>query len=220
MYSIMRINRISEQTSKLTLAKVRLIARLKGDGYISRTGKNKTNYYLKYESANYEEVNSFANDIRTLYGLEPKFGFHRSGKNPNKLLPLVFVRSKLIYEDIMKYGPYGSKVWCVPEEILNGSEVNKVEFIKTFAEDEGTVIIVNKQVRIYSTNLMGLEQLSIMLKSLNLESKIVSGYGEKRDVYAIVISNKYNILKFAKLIGFRSKTKNDKLNILISSFKR
>ncbi len=209
----MRIHKITPQTSELTLAKVRLIARLKGDGSVFRSGRNKTIYWLKYEVSNYDDIRSFADDIKEVYGLEPKFCLHRSGKNPNKLLPVVFVRSKLAYQDITKYGPYNSREWIVPDVILNGSYINKVEFIKAFAEDEGTV--TSNQVRIYSINFTGLKQISDMLVSFNIENRIIGGFGASRNVYAIVISKKKHLSTFAGLIGFRSDRKNNKLKELL-----
>ena len=47
----MRLNKIKPQSSKLTLAKVRLIARLKGDGsiYVSREKKDKLFYKVRVQ---------------------------------------------------------------------------------------------------------------------------------------------------------------------------
>ena len=58
----LRLNKIKPQPKKLTLAKVRLIARLKGDGSVFISGKRKTNYFISYESNDENELNQFSND--------------------------------------------------------------------------------------------------------------------------------------------------------------
>lgn len=212
----MRLHKIKPQKEVLSLTKVRLIARLKGDGCVFRSGLNKTNYYLKYEAKDFDEVMNFAKDLKRVYGLKPSFYFHRSGKNPSKKLPVALIRSKLAYYDIMKYGPFDSYSWIVPEEILNGCRRNKIEFVKAFADDEGSVIIRNKEVKIYSINYKGLSQILSILNELSIYGKIYGGYGAKRNIFAIVIRGKDNICNFTKFIGFSFKSKKEKLDILLS----
>lgn len=213
----MRLNLIKPQDLKLTLPKTRLIARLKADGCIFVGGKRKTNYFLKDESNNSEELERFANDLREVYGLEPKFEMHRSGKNPNKLLKQVYIRSKLAFMDMQKYGPFYSKLWRVPKEIKEGPGEIKIEFLRTFAEDEGSVIIERKEIRIYSTNKYGLEQISVLLKFFKIKTCIENRFGEKRNVFAIVIKERESLLLFKKIIGFHSIRKTQKLNKLITN---
>jgi len=213
----MRINLIKHQSSKLTSSKTRLIARLKADGSIFVGGKRKTNYFLKYESNNPQELEQFANDLREVYGLEPKFEMHKSGKKPNKFLKQVFIRSKLAFKDMQKYGPFYSKVWRVPKEIKEGSRETKIEFLRTFAEDEGSVIIEQKKIRIYSTNKYGLQQISKLLGFFKIKTYIENGFGEKRNVFAIIIKERESLLLFKKIIGFHSVRKIQKLNKLITN---
>lgn len=212
----MRINLIDNQDSRLTLPKTRLIARLKADGSIFVGGKRKTNYFLKYESNNPEELERFTNDLKQVYGLEPKFEMHRSGKKPNKFLKQVYIRSKLAFEDMQKYGPFYSKTWRIPKEIKEGPREIKIEFIRIFAEDEGSVIVGKNEIRIYSINKCGLQEISELLKNFKIKTTIKNGFGEKRNVFAIIIKDIESLLLFKKLIGFYSLKKNQKLNELIS----
>ena len=216
----MRINSIKLQLPVLTSAKSRLIARLKGDGSLFVAGKNKTNYYLKFFSVNDNELKVFSDDIKEVYGLKTKTAVKQSGKNPLKYVKNAFIRSKLAYEDMKRYGNFGSYDWSVPKDILGASIEIKSEFLRTFAEDEGSVLINNREVRIYSINENGLMQLADLFKDFGIETGIKKGYGVKRNVFGLIIRGKERLIKFRDFIGFRSESKSKKLDILISSFKR
>jgi len=129
----MRINLIKPQPIALTPAKARLITRLKGDGSIFVGGRRKTNYFLKYGSANLQELEQFTNDLKEVYNLEPKCELHRLGKKIDKFLNVVFVRSKLAFMDMQRYGPFYSRTWRVPKKIKGGSKnINGKENILAF----------------------------------------------------------------------------------------
>jgi len=212
----MRINLIKPQPIRLTPAKARLIARLKGDGSIFVGGRRKTNYFLKYESANLQELEQFANDLKEVYNLKSKHELHRSGKKINKFLNVVFVRSKLAFMDMQRYGPFYSRTWRVPKEIKNSSKKIQKEFLSTFVEDEGSVILAKKEIRLYSINKIGLEDLSKLLKNFKIKTNIESGFGAGRNIYSLTINGKENLLAFKNFIGFRSQKRNQKLNELTS----
>lgn len=212
----MRINKILQQSELLSVPKVRLIARLKGDGSVFIAGKRRTNYYIKFYSKDFGELERFKKDIKTVYGLNVKESEKESGKKPGEMLKHYFIRSKLAFNDIMNYGPFGSYTWKVPDEIKNSKLELQREFLKTFSEDEGTVIIGNREVRIYSVNRFGLEELQVMLRNFGIESKIREGYGSGRNVFGIVIKNQ-NIKVFKERIGFLSDTKNAKLMRLLET---
>lgn len=209
----MRMNKILPQTELLTLPKVRLISRLKGDGSVFRVG---TNYYIKFYSRNFEELQRFKNDIKEVYGLDVKEILKESGRKLGDFVTHLFIRSKLVYEDLQKYGPYGSKVWRVPNEIMFGPVEFQREFLRIFSEDEGTILLGNKEVRIYSVNEKGLTEIQQMLEYFEIESKIQRGYGFGRNVFGVVIRGK-NVLKFKEEIGFLSTIKSNKLELLIEN---
>ncbi len=205
----MKIKNIKIQRNKLDKAKTRIIARLKGDGSIS---KSKSNYIIKYEVRDYDLLESFKKDIEKIYGLKMYSGFNPSGKT-GKLIPFYAIRSIQIYNDLMRYGPFKSRTWIVPKEVYNSNKAIKKEFIKTFFDDEGTVILGKyPEVRLYSINLKGLYQIKNILKSdFCIESRISKGYGENRQVYGLIVRGD-NLLKFNKQINFNCLRKKNKLN--------
>ncbi|MBI2543034.1 MAG: hypothetical protein HYW24_02515 [Candidatus Aenigmarchaeota archaeon] len=216
MVTYMRFNKIRDQPAEITPAKARLIARLKADGSTFSYG---TNYWLKFDSKNQQILDEFSRDIEEVYGLKTKEEFKRSGKNPSRILKHVYVRSKLAFDDMQKYGPFYSENWRVPVRIKESSREIKIEFLRIFAEDEGSILIGDREVRIYSINEVGLGQLAELLKEFGIETKMKIGYGLKRNVFGLIIRGKENLTKFRDTIGFESETKKKKLNDLISLFK-
>ena len=71
----------------------------------------------------------------------------------------------------------------------------------------------NKQVRLYSTNKKGLQDITKLLLEFSIDSEIVGGFGAARNVYAIVIKASMN--RFSKKIGFGLARKQEKLLNLI-----
>lgn len=213
----MLIKKIKPQLIELTPSKTRLIARLKADGSIFVAGD--TNYWLKFDSKNQQELDAFSKDIEDVYGLKTKEEFKRSGKNPTKMLKHVFVRSKLAFDDMQKYGPFYSENWRVPQQIKESSKELKREFLRVFAEDEGTVLVDRKEIRIYSINENGLGELRKLLEEFGIETRIKNGYGLRRNVFGLVIKGRDDLIKFGELIGFRSEEKSKKLDELLGGFK-
>ena len=199
------MKKIKEQKG-LTKSKIRIIATLKGDGAIFITSK--TNYCIKLECKDEELLKQFKSDIMSTYGLETKRFKNISGKT-GKEISMEFVRSKLAYEDLIKYGPYKSDNWIIPEIIFNSQKELKRELIRTFADNEGSVC--NNLIKIYSINLKGLKQVKKLIEEFDIGCRIKGGFGCKRNVFAIIISGKKNVIKYRDIIGFSLKRKQDKL---------
>lgn len=209
----MRIKQLKAGYNQLNLAKVRIVARLKFDGCLSKSG---TNYVIKYEMIEEDLLQSFRDDLVSVYGLEPSRLMHKSGKT-GKLLPLYYLRAKLVYNDLMKYGPFDSYNWRIPAQILSSSHNVKKEFVRCFFDDEGSVVLKRNGksgvIKAYSINLVGLTQISELLNGFGIGRKLYSGYGAKRNVFGIVISD---LKKFSQLIGFSCARKTTKLQLFLS----
>ena len=174
-------------------------------------GKSGTDYNIKYEVIDEELLTSFTNDLRSVYGLEPSRWENPSGKT-GKLIPFIRLRSKIAYEDLLRYASYYSKDWNIKEPMLNAPLEIKKEFLKALFDDEGSVIPQKKNpfVRLYSINHNGLLQIQEMLKLFQIESRIIPGFGMKRNVFALTIKE---IKSFKEEIGFNLKRKQEKLTI-------
>ena len=99
-------------------------------------------------------------------------------------------------------------------DILNSSREIKKEFLRSFFDDEGSVVKQGNHgiIRLYSINLEGLRQIQKMLNEFEINSKIDAGFGLKRNVFAIVIKD---LTQFHKKIGFNLKRKQEKLEGLV-----
>ncbi len=205
MDEYLRQNKIKAQNGGLTPEKARIISRLMGDGALY---KHKHDYTIKYEVKDEESLQNFAKDLKKVYGLEMWRWWNKSGKTGKKI-PFVRARSKLAYEDLLKYGSYSCRLWRVPKAIFNASKKIQAEFLKAFYDDEGSV--VGHYIRLYSINRPGLLGMSRLLAGFGIDSYLQFGYGEKRNVYSLTISKRKNVILFTKKIGFCLKRKNIKL---------
>ncbi len=167
----MNIKKIKEDSDKLTEAKARLIAHFIGDGCIF---KSKSDYVLKYEVKDLELLKSVEKDLIETYGLKPSWGLNPSGKT-GKLIPLVRLRSKLAYLDMLRYATYYSKDWKIKHLLFAANKDIKKEFLKALFDDEGTVI--KDQIRLYSINKDGLKQIEKLLRGFRFKKiKITPRY--------------------------------------------
>ena len=208
----MKIKNLKNGFEKLTTAKARIIAHLIGDGAVYRSNHD---YNVKYEVKDLESLNSFEKDMISIYGLKLTKGFKNSGIT-GKPIPFVRLRSKLVYDDLLKYSTYHSKDWKINNIILNSSRKIKREFLKAFFDDEGSVVPQGNKgiIKLYSINSNGLKQLQKMLLKFNIENRLDHGYGAKRNVYAVLIKD---LNKFDEEIGFNLKRKENKLKSLKSN---
>jgi hypothetical protein len=202
----MRMHIPREGYEKLMPAKARIIAHLIGDGAHYKT---KTDYVMKYEVKDIQSLSQFFDDMISVYGIEPKIEINKSGITGKPML-FVRLRSKLVYTDLLRYATYFSKDWHIKATFLRSSCAIKTEFLKALFDDEASV--VNKKIFLYSINNHGLHQIQEILKEFTIESYIQSGYGAKRNVYAVVIRD---LIGFKRKIGFGLKRKADRLRDFI-----
>lgn len=202
----MRLKKLKRGFEKLSKEKARIIAHLIGDGAHYKT---KTDYVLKYEVIDEESLTQFNDDLIKIYGLIPSRETNISGKTGKKI-SFIRLRSKLAYEDLLRYATYSSKTWRLNKPLLDSSKPIKKEFLKALFDDEGSVIPYGKSVliRLYSINEEGLQQIKGLLFEFDISSRIVAGFGARRNVFALIINE---IQSFKKKIGFNLKRKSHKL---------
>ena len=205
----MKIKSLKKGFERLTIAKARIIAHSIGDGAVYKSNHD---YNIKYEVKDIESLGSFERDMLKVYGLKLTKGFKPSGFT-GEPIPFLRLRSKLVYEDLKKYATYKSKDWKIKKELLNSSKNIKREFLKALFDDEGGIFPKGDKgiIKLYSINKNGLKQVQGMLSEFKINSKLSSGYGAKRNVYAIIIND---LSKFDKEVGFNLNRKQSKLNSL------
>ena len=110
------------------------------------------------------------------------------------------MRAKLAFEDLVKYATYFSKDWKLKPLVLNASKEIKREFLRALFDDEGSVRS-KYEIYLYSINKKGLIQIKSILKEFKIDSKIKSGFGQRKNVYALIVKD---LKLFHKKIGFNS----------------
>lgn len=132
------VRRIKSQKSKLSPVKVRIIAHLLFDGtaYKSRSSYHRV---MKYINSSRELVDQFTTDVEKIYGLTPSaFETYLGSKMPYYKVHFL---SKEMFQDLSGYfSSYASNSNIgIPNTIMEGDGKIKLEFLKAFWEDEGSI---------------------------------------------------------------------------------
>jgi hypothetical protein len=137
-------------------------------------------------------INRFILDFNEVYGITLKYNVNRMETRCYR---------KEVFHDLNKYGPYGSLLWRIPEEIINGKTSFKKEWLKAFCDGESYVEDrpPHKRIVIYSNNKEGLLQIQRILTRFDVSNYLNGPYG---GTYRLRISGQNNILAFHRNIGF------------------
>jgi len=191
------VKEIRTQKKKLTLAKARIMGHLLFDGTVFFSDYH---YSVKYINSSVDLIDQFVRDMGMVYGISP--ASIESSKGINIPWYKVGFISKQAYEDLIKYSPSystSSKDSIVPVEIMTGTRKLKLEFLRTFWEDEGSVS--NNGTLSGSSNskrVMG--QIAILMKEEGFDFGICRSMRNGQFEYKIYLHKSLKNLKnFYKL---------------------
>jgi recombination protein RecA len=166
--------------------------------YMIAEGSYGENYFV-FTNKDEEIKRDFINLCKSLFGCTPK--------KPSELdleVSSIYVLSFLQFYEICK-GKSGDKV--VPSFILKSPKSVQAEFIKTYADCDGSFFDGGIQITSASEELIS--QLQLMLLNFNIVSQKVSticsatnGKNIQRIYWNLNITGKYNLEVFSKEIGF------------------
>lgn len=187
------IRKIKTQKAMLTLPKVRIIGHLLFDGTVYKT---RYNCLARYINSSKELIKQFTKDVEEVYGLRP------SAIEKFPTYYKVAFTSKLLYEDLMNffssYSTSNEEIE-IPKIIMNAGKQIKIEFLKTFFEDEGS-ISANGRLMADLKNEKIIRQLGDLLKEFGFKFGICRYKESGGHMYKIYFyKNKENLLKFSKL---------------------
>lgn len=156
---------------------------------------------IEFSNTNQIIQDNFRGLIDKVFGYSPKF----SKKGTLRINRVEVVKH------LRGYSRFGSKMWSVPKEILDSKDkILKSAFCRAFADGDGTVDIIKKEIRLDSTNKKGLKQIQILLKDLGICSKFYTFESRAR----ITIKD---IRSFYNKIGFLHPEKQKRLKKLLGS---
>lgn len=147
-------------------------------------------------------IGDFQHTIHSIYEISARY-IRKKDK--------VLVESGRVYDDLAKYGQYGSFKWRIPAEILRGNHLLKTAWIRTFGDSEATVDISKLEIRFTSNNVTGLKQLQVMLNEIGIKSRINGPYSKQ---YRLII-NRQQIKLYDELMGFLHPAKNAKIKQIL-----
>ncbi len=152
---------------EMTPELARVHAHLCGDGsvFIFKTIAKDRDFRagIAYSNNNQNLLNKFRKDFNKLFGVKMKMN---EGVD-------VSIRSIKIFQELTeRFGEFGSRKWRIHNSIKNARKEIKLEWLKSFFEDEAYHEKGYNRLRIKSMNPLGVEDAKEMLNSLGIYSSI------------------------------------------------
>lgn len=218
-YQEVKIKSILESSKELTKEKAYILGTLCGDGWTS------TCYRIGLQVCDKEFADHFQHCLEIVYGVKCSIGIRKREDNGFINKPkdqyVVSLCSKLVIEDLQRYSKsFKSKEWKVPEQIKNVPKEMIAEFIKGFADSEGSARLRKGQseITLCSSNIEGLKDLQKLLENIYKIRSYVKR--RKKDIFDLRISNYDSLLKYYNEIGFIIKRKQNNLERMFETYKR
>ena len=216
---------------KLTPDKAYILGVLCGDGMLYKNlvryrRYKYFKYYLGLRVTDRDFAEEFKSKIRNVYGINPNeyeilggikktpFGYSNCKKQI-----IVSLGRKKVYEDLNKYGNFGTYVWRVPKEVRNGDEFLVSSFLRGFFDSEGSVDTSSGSISAFSSNKTGLEDIRFLLGRLGIFTKAERAKKE-RTLYRIRFSFSKYLKIFREKINFTIKRKRYALDTIIKNKKK
>ncbi len=184
-----------------TVGEARIHAHVCGDGHLYvEKGDRGIRYVVEYTNKDRELIEEFVNDAKQIYGASPTVIWRRSKRSY-----IARFKSRYAFQRLTSLGAGSSRSWRDNIEIFGNDESLVTNWLRAFFDDEAYVDTITKRITVTSVNPNGLKDVSILLESIGINPYIYTVMHGK--AFKLVISRKQNILKYAKKVGFKSKTK-------------
>jgi len=213
---------IKIQNKTLTIPKIRIIGHLLFDGTVYNKNYN---YIARYINSSRNLIEQFIRDMKEVYGISP------TDLEEHSSYSKVTFKSKYLYVDLMNYfKSYSTSNLSimVPNSIINSNRNIKLEFLKAFFEDEGSISATGRLMGDLKSKKI-IKQLGDLLKEFGFKFGICSYKEPTGYMYKIYLSKtKDNLINFLRLGLFekaivthgknKGKTKLEVLKKAISKF--
>ena len=200
----------------MKVEEARIAAHVCADGWLSiyldknalqivhgrRYHRPRRRYVIGYSNTDLGLLKEFKKDVKKIYGIKALSG-HKSDLR---------ARSKRVFKRLETLGAGSSYQWFIGKEILNSSKNVKRNWLRAFFDDEATVAIKEKRIRVKSMNGKGLKQVKSLLKTFLIKSKIT---GPNSDNSWYLTINYLAVKKFYLSIGLKQKKRLQSLRHLV-----
>jgi hypothetical protein len=210
-----------------------LVGHVLGDGAID-AGLNST----FYSNSNKELLCEFMGIARQLFFIEPRIWIQKSGNFKSKS---VWIRRLKNETEIVEGAPHG--VFCprivaavlfaifgkfaygkkkyFPSRAFTAPLDFKIGLVRAFLDDESTVDVSSRQIRVFQDNRETLECFRRLLREIGVSPGPIHSYRKYgKDRYYFSISGYINLERYSKRVGFTNPNKALKLKILASRVNR
>lgn len=195
-------------------------------GHLIGDGSEKSNNCFTYANKQKEIVDEVMDDVKSVFGEIQLNIIQESGekikKNENKTYrwsyKIYIVRIPTIIWLIIKQfcKSFDSKSAVIPVSIWKGNKNIKASFLRALFDDEGSVYVKEKKIKIKLTNKKLIQQIKRLLGQLSIECGRIQKDGKN---CLINICGFRDIKIFSELIGFTHTIKMSRLNDLLNSYK-
>ncbi|OYT52017.1 hypothetical protein B6U66_02885 [Candidatus Bathyarchaeota archaeon ex4484_135] len=190
----------------VSVEEARIHAHVCGDGYLTtylekralqvvkgrRYRRLRVRYVVGYSNSELLLIREFVRDVKSAYGV--KCRVLTRGKNFEARL-----RSRRVFMRLRELGAGRSREWIVGEEILRADENVRREWLRAFFDDEARIAPDEGRIRVKSVNLRGLRLVSLMLTSLEIQSRIT---GPNSDGTWYLVISRDDVIHYIKKVGF------------------
>lgn len=191
-------------------------------GHMIADGSAKKSNMFTYANKRKELINEVLHDIWSTFGNVDCAVARENRKYKQdlheRLYKIYIVRIPAIIGVIIKKfcKKFGSKTAVVPKVIWTSNIETKSSFLRALFDDEGSVYIKEKKIKIKLANKKLIKQIKKLLKQLSIESGKIQ---KDKKSYLINICGFRDLKTFSELIGFTHKIKRKKLDLLLNSYK-
>lgn len=176
-----------------------------GDLKASKPKRNESYRRIVFEFWNSSPIllTDFVEHVKRVYEYEPRIDRKRGR---------VEIRRAEVVRDLVKYGPYGSRLWTIPDGILNAEGKTRREWARCYGDSEGHVSTSKNEIVLKPVNLSGLKKVRQLLQSLGIPSRINGPY---TGAYKLAVSTKPNLRKYRDVVSFINPERQSRLDNLL-----
>ena len=199
----------------------RIHSHICADGYIQKTKSKRSEkelldhprknlirnrFYVRYVNTEQILTEQFIRDVREVFGrkvVEVK-GYEYA------------ICGKWIYDILKDNGALRSKEWFIPDIILKSSHPIRIEWLKSFFDDESHVEKAKKRIVLNMVNKPGLIQVQRLLNELGIRSTLNGPY-RCRQYYSYHLNiYRDSIVRYYNIVGFNHPKKKMDLSEIVS----
>lgn len=194
------------------------VEKAKIHGYLCADGNEEKSFgykVLRFTNSCELLLNCFKKCVEKVYGIKPS----QAGDNALKICHVI------VAEDLLRYGPYTSHEWTVPQELFYKEKKVRAGWTQAYFDGDAYFEMTQnrrgswkRRITVTSVNKEGLASVKKLLETLGIESRVRGPYNDR--IYRLVISRNENMKKFAAAVNSIHPKKHRKLVRMLDSYIR